>query len=138
MNSIDEKFIKKSSGLFNFKAKLSFIVIVLLLISQIFITNLLLGNEDMATLYKNSTGGFVSVYGVIPLYTYEFYSTLNSSDLEVLEVDSDLRSEPFKVEGVGSEIFKGGMNVIAIQIESLDAKLIGYEYNGQEVTPLSK
>ena len=109
------------------------LVLILLLTTQILGTNMLLGSERPVELYRRSTGAFVSVYGILPLYIYEAYYTTFYNDLEdrTAELPEMLRSEKLD----GENMIPEDSNIIAIQVESLDEKLLGYEHNGRELTP---
>ncbi|MGM0438589.1 MAG: LTA synthase family protein [Bacillota bacterium] len=108
-------------------------IIILLLAMQIFIPNMLLGNDSPSKLYNKSTAGFVNVYGLAPLYLYESYLSVVSNDVDTTREVSD-SSEPQNKNEI-KKLSKEEMNIIVIQVESLDEKLIDYEYNNQQVTP---
>ncbi len=110
------------------------VVIVLLLFGQIFATNSLLGDHSPSELYNKSTAGFVNVYGIIPLYGYEFYKSIVKNNLNIVEAKSSAGAETENNPKQQLNLTKD-VNVITIQIESLDEKLIDYKYNKQEVTP---
>ncbi len=109
------------------------LVLILLLTTQILATNMLLGSERPVELYRRSTGAFASVYGILPLYVYEAYYTTFYNDLEdrTAELPEMLRSDKLD----GKNMIPEDSNIIAIQVESLDEKLLGYEHNGRELTP---
>lgn len=106
--------------------------IILLLLSQIFITNKILGNKKPLELYNENTSAFINVYGIIPLYFYEYYTTNLISEEELIK--NEPGPPPEETLG-GEEVVKQDHNIIVIQVESLDNRIIDYEYNGKEVTP---
>ncbi|WP_408956481.1 LTA synthase family protein [Natroniella sp. ANB-PHB2] len=116
---------------YNFQTVIT--VIILLLSSQVFITNLLLENEDPVKLYQRSSAGFVNVYGIVPLYFYEFYEsvTADNSYAAELETPAILLENELDDKALIEEV----NNIVVIQVESLDENLINYEHNGREVTP---
>jgi phosphoglycerol transferase MdoB-like AlkP superfamily enzyme len=127
------KFYRKKSNIFVWnKKKLSIVVlvIVLLLSFQILVTNIFLGNDSPKNLYKKSTAAFVNVYGLIPLYLFEYFimtdiGTVNI-DEEVILAENNIYNNKLKEQK---------LNIIVIQIESLDAKVLDYHHNGRELTP---
>ncbi|MFO7818659.1 MAG: LTA synthase family protein [Halanaerobacter sp.] len=129
-------FSNKSFQLFKQNKKICRIVIfiiIILLPMQIFITNTLLGNNNPVKLYNKSASGFVNVYGLAPLYFYESYLAIAAKKSNTIEADTNSLESEDKDEI--KKISKQDMNIIVIQVESLDEKLIDYEYNNQQVTP---
>ncbi|MFW6034809.1 MAG: LTA synthase family protein [Halothermotrichaceae bacterium] len=112
------------------------LLLTVLLIFQVFLSNYILGGYNHYNLYQMDSGAFVNVYGLLPLYGYEYYLERNikknQNQMTKKEVTppSILTEEKMDGERVGERL-----NIIAIQVESLDKKIIDYEYNGQEVTP---
>ncbi|MGM0500935.1 MAG: LTA synthase family protein [Bacillota bacterium] len=113
--------------------KIIVFIIIILLPMQVFIPNILLGNDSPAKLYNRSTAGFVNVYGLMPLYFYESYLSAASNNSNTIK--ADLEASESENKNDIKKISKKEMNIIAIQVESLDGKLIDYEYNNQQVTP---
>ncbi|MGM0419868.1 MAG: LTA synthase family protein [Bacillota bacterium] len=105
--------------------------LILILIGQMFFTNLALGNPNPTELYAESTPAFVNVYGFVPLYTYESYINLALQPVE--KEPEPLPFRPVELDGV--EMIDRFSNVIVIQVESLDKKLFNYQHNGSEVIP---
>jgi len=109
------------------------IILILLLTTQILATNMLMGNERPLDLYERSTGAFTSVYGIIPLYFFEAYHAqfhLNDLD-DKPEIPPEISAETLD----GEEKIADKDNIIVIQVESLDEKMLGHEYNDREITP---
>ncbi|MEJ6950198.1 LTA synthase family protein [Natronospora cellulosivora (SeqCode)] len=131
------KGFQKSASSFYYKKRKAkvprYALIVVLLFSQILITNYLLDNKNPLELYQDSTIKFANVYGLLPLYAIEVYDYLSpdsfiSSEIEAvkLRIDNNIDSEP---------IIENMPNIIAIQLESLDEKLMDYKYEGIEINP---
>ncbi|MGM0444941.1 MAG: LTA synthase family protein [Bacillota bacterium] len=106
--------------------------IVLILFSQFFIYNNFLGEKKPLELYNEDTSLFVNVYGLLPLYLYEFYVNYVFDQEKI--VNNELAPPP-EEELVGESVINKNQNIIVIQVESLDNKIINYEHNGKEVTP---
>lgn len=87
-------------------------------------------SESASELFVDSTPTFAAVYGLIPLYTFELYVRLAGiSDVRAQLPDADTVQ-------IGPEpLVDRYSNVIIIQVESLDKKLIDFSYNGHEVVP---
>ncbi|MCK8817864.1 LTA synthase family protein [Natroniella sulfidigena] len=121
-------FSKRKEGL-----RTVIVIVILLLSSQVLITNSLLENESPMELYQRSSAGFVNVYGVLPLYVYEAYDAISfeNSYATELETPEFLLEDELDDEALIEEV----ENIVVIQVESLDEKLINYKHNGREVTP---
>ncbi|MFP4629993.1 MAG: LTA synthase family protein [Desulfohalobiaceae bacterium] len=103
------------------------------LLLQILGTNFILGSERPGQLYNQSTSAFVNVYGILPLYAFELCSMHKPFQAEEPakppEEERGLDRKKIIDRDVEFE------NIIVIQVESLDQKIIGQEHNGQEITP---
>ena len=106
--------------------------ILIILMGQIFITNLAFGGFTPVELYNNSTPGFVNVYGVIPLYTFELLYDYGEEEFEVVE--NRLPETETKLSD-DDKLIDDYSNIIVIQVESLDKKTMDYEYNDKEIVP---
>ncbi len=106
--------------------------ILIILMGQIFITNLAFGGFTPVELYNNSTPGFVNVYGVIPLYTFELLYDYGEDDFEIVE--NRLPETETKLSD-DDKLIDDYSNIIVIQVESLDKKTMDYEYNDKEIVP---
>ncbi len=133
--TIDYRF--KFIGKHNF-LKITFIIIMLF--SQIFVTNKISDNPKPVKLYQKGAAEFVNVYGIIPLYFYEFLKVSEEGVFAVKE--EQIQEKLIKVPELTREdeldseqVISDQTNVIVIQVESLDAKIIDYQYQGSEVTP---
>ncbi|MFW5996109.1 MAG: LTA synthase family protein [Halanaerobiaceae bacterium] len=108
------------------------IIIILLIVIQIVVVGGLLGERNPGELYTQDTPGFVNTYGFFPLYGYEIYHVVFSgnsgADPGISTVNSELDLD-------GQSHVPEDTNIIVIQVESLDEKLIDYEHRGEEVTP---
>ena len=106
--------------------------ILIILMGQIFITNLAFGGFTPVELYNNSTPGFVNVYGVIPLYAFEILYDYGEEDFEIVE--NRLPETETKLSD-DDKLIDDYSNIIVIQVESLDKKTMDYEYNDKEIVP---
>ncbi|MFN2357123.1 MAG: LTA synthase family protein [Desulfotignum sp.] len=109
-------------------------VLVCLVSAQILMTNYVLGNKAPMALFARSTSAFVNVYGIVPLYFFEYYSFYYPYEHRVPGIappsEKDVR--------VDKKIMKkdtGIHNIIVIQVESLDQNIIDHKHNGREITP---
>jgi len=109
------------------------IVIILLLIFQIFTVNLLLGNHSPAELYSRSSAGFVNVYGLASLYLYEFHTSTYAAYLNIANKEVSTPIEEDRLDD--KSLIDKNSNIIVIQLESLDEKIIDYRHNNRELTP---
>ncbi len=121
----DLSFFKKK------KPVLPVILILVVLFTQILTTNLLLGNQQPASLYRDGSSEFVNVYGLLPLYAFEIIGRIAPYRLLPEEEPAPLVLEAFNASGN----LDFDTNIIVIQWEALDQKIIDYEYNGVEITP---
>lgn len=133
MQDISAKEIWRSTH-YNQKAVRITILAGALLIGQVFTTNLLLGNHSPFVLYNRSTSAFVNVYGILPLYAYELYM-LNFTPEKKISAELDSQAPETETDFNGEELVQQDSNIIAIQVESLDERIIGYSHNGTEITP---
>ncbi|MFW6264858.1 MAG: LTA synthase family protein [Bacillota bacterium] len=97
-------------------------------------TNYILGNSNPLELYKESTIEFANVYGILPLYAMEVYDLISPDSFKITEVVDEVELKPQHTIDPEALVEKQS-NIIAIQLESFDAKLIDYEYQGKEITP---
>ncbi len=109
---------------------------ITLMFSQMLLTNQQLGGLTPDQLYQDSTSGFVNVYGVSSLYLYEIYDFLYTrseppQSPELTQLPETLTKN--KLDGKAE--IPNDTNVIVIQMESIDEKLINYEHRGHEVIP---
>lgn len=113
----------------------AFALIFLLLLTQVVAGSYIMGGEGPAKLYQSGSSYLASVYGILPLYTMEAYSFITR---EEQKPRPELKNIPYyKKQKQLSEIkaLPENTNVILIQVESLDAKIIDYRQQGKEVTP---
>lgn len=110
---------------------ISIALILFCLAGQILYTNYQLGNHNPQELYHRSTSKFVNTYGYFPVYLMEIYEILNPYQID----EEEPLPESYNGELAGRGLIDDETNIIAIQIETLDEKIIDYEHNGQEVTP---
>ncbi|MFW6389765.1 MAG: LTA synthase family protein [Halanaerobiales bacterium] len=109
------------------------IIIGGLLISQMLFTNFLEVDKRPIELYQKNTSKFVNIYGILPLYLIEIYEYLapekfyvaSSQTLDFKEINQFDNNTPLKQK----------QNIIVIQLESFDANLLNYKYQGKELTP---
>ncbi|MBS3780136.1 MAG: hypothetical protein KGY41_07045, partial [Desulfovermiculus sp.] len=122
------------SYLVHFKIKHPIFIILFLLAFQILGTNHFLGKEKPTTLFNQSTSAFVNVYGILPLYFFEFLSFYQSENINEQDSPPATAAENLIDEEVIKDKIKIS-NIIVIQLESLDRKIIGYEHKGIPITP---
>lgn len=112
-----------------------FAVVVMLLLIQVFAGSLIMGDLSPAALYQSGSSYLATVYGILPLYTMEAYSYFTRSEEKPRP---ELEDVPYYQKQKQLSTFKTlpqDTNVILIQVESLDAKIIDYEQQGKQVTP---
>lgn len=126
-------FFKKEFSGFNKVRKTVLLLVIVIIFSQILITSSLLGGYTPGELYREGTAYFVNVYGFIPLYFVEMYAYLAPYQLQ-----PDKAAPPWEERRLdGESVVSGKPNIIVIQWESLDEKLINYDYNGQKPVPFT-
>lgn len=121
----------------NRKYRKNMLIIMLLILvilgAQIYHVNNLYAVNGFFELYEHSTSAFVSVYGILPLYIAEYFSmqNLQRENIEQLSdekiVGEKKLSQKHKLKAI--------KNIIVVQLESFDEKIIDYQHNGQEITP---
>jgi len=109
------------------------VLLAVMLTIQIVWTNHRAGGDKPIILYQRSTSAFAGVYGIIPLYAFEYYSLFHPAELPLEET----AVEPLNIENdlAGKQLIEEDQNIIVIQVESLDQNIIDLRYNGREVTP---
>ncbi|MFP4021146.1 MAG: LTA synthase family protein [Halanaerobium sp.] len=110
-------------------------LIVLLLFMQVFVGSYLLGAESPTDLYQLGSSYLASVYGILPLYTIETYSYLNREEEKPRPLLENVPYYKKQTQLSGQKTLPENTNIILIQAESLDAKIIDYSQQGREVTP---
>jgi lipoteichoic acid synthase len=108
--------------------------VVCLLSAQILVTNYVLGNKTPMALFFQSTSAFVNVYGIVPLYFFEYYSFYHPYEQEVPGIAPPSEKD-VRIDRKMMKKETGIHNIIVIQVESLDQKIIDYKHNGREITP---
>lgn len=122
----------------NTKELLIIMLLILIILSgHIYHINNLYAVNSFFELYEHSTSAFVSVYGILPIYVAEYFSMQNwqAQNVEQLssqKIESDKNlSQKYSLKTV--------KNIIVVQLESFDEKIIDYQHNGQKAAPfLSK
>ena len=116
------------------KSRVFPIIIVLFLLSiQILSTNFLLGNNTPQELFRDTVPGFVNVYGVTPLYVADVYNNIFTERTNA--VKPEIPEVVMKNELDDRRIVDKDTNIIVIQLESYDKKLLNYKHNGKEISP---
>jgi phosphoglycerol transferase MdoB-like AlkP superfamily enzyme len=109
------------------------LIIMVVLAGHIYYTNTLYAVNGFLELYEHSTPAFVSVYGILPLYAAEYFSIQSQEKETVKQItDTEIVGEEDLSQDHQIEDIK---NIIVIQLESFDQKIIDYSYNNKEVTP---
>jgi phosphoglycerol transferase MdoB-like AlkP superfamily enzyme len=115
------------------------LIIIILFFSQLVYSYSLFPADNFMELFNHSTPAFVNVYGIMPLYLAEYQQLQDKSkrakEAKNQVLDVELRKVETEKELSDQENIENVKNVIVIQLESMDAKLIDYQYNGREVTP---
>ena len=111
--------------------------VALIVVTQIFVGNLYRGGLTPAELYRQSSTGFVAVYGLVPLYAAEFLFDHRADPHPETLAREEPQPPPMPATRAldGEALVAADTNVVVIQVESLDKKLIDYRYLGREVTP---
>lgn len=117
------------------KSRTAFVLIILLLFVQLAVGSFIMGGESPAELYQSGTPYLVSVYGILPLYTIETYSYLTREESKPRPELEDIPYYKKQKQLSNIEELPADTNVILIQVESLDSKIIDYRQQGKEVTP---
>lgn len=119
----------------NYRKKVLVILLLIIVVlgGHIFYMSNIYAVNGFFELYEHSTPAFVSVYGIFPLYIAEYFSMRGQEPEKVEQItdkdivgDEDL-SKKQNIEDVE--------NIIVVQLESFDEKIINYQHNGQEVSP---
>ncbi|RAK09341.1 lipoteichoic acid synthase [Halanaerobium saccharolyticum] len=129
------KETKSISNNRNYRKKVLIILllIIVLLGAHIYHISNLYAVNGFLKLYEHSTPAFVSVYGIIPLYIAEFISMQTKEPENIKQaseeeiVGEEELSQEYEIENI--------KNIIVIQLESFDEKIIDFQHNGQPVTP---
>ena len=107
------------------------LLILVLLFTQIFLTNSLLGAPNPRELYREGTSYFVNVYGLVPLYLTEGLGYVVPDSFI-----SETAVPPYSARELdGEQLVPENTNIIVIQWESLDEKMVDYKYKDFEITP---
>lgn len=117
------------------KKTTAFILIIFLLLIQIVVGSYILGGESPAELYQTGSSHLVSVYGIFPLYTIEAYSYFTRQEQKVRPKLDDIPYYKKQKQLSEEKSLDSKPNVILIQVESLDAKILDYRQQGKEITP---
>ncbi|MFW5719101.1 MAG: LTA synthase family protein [Halanaerobium sp.] len=131
----DWGFWKSALSPLPIKKTTAFALIILLLLVQVVAGSYLMGGESPTELYQSGSSYLASVYGILPLYSIETYSYFTR---EEEKPRPELKNIPYysKQNQLSDiESLPEKTNVILIQVESLDAKIIDYRQQGKEVTP---
>ncbi|MFW6000887.1 MAG: LTA synthase family protein [Halanaerobium sp.] len=129
---LEEKRIYEYTS-FNKRAAVG--ILILILFIQIFSGSVFMEEIKPTNIYQEGTSYYVSVYGIIPLYTMEAYIYLNRPEDKI---EPALKKVPYyraQEQLSSKKINADNPNIILIQVESLDEAVIDYSYQGQEITP---
>lgn len=108
-------------------------LITILIASHILYVEAYYSVPGFVELYEDSTPAFISVYGISPLYPAEFIA-MSRKEREVIKptTEKEIVGEEDLSTDYNCDDIK---NIIVIQLESFDEKVIDYQYNDQELTP---
>ncbi len=125
---------KKDEGKLRFNKNIIiiFLFIIIILGIQISYSSSVFKADGFLSLFDYSTPAFVSVYGITPLYITE-YRLLKIREKNIVDVKDDKIETDKKL--TGEYTAKNIENIVVIQLESLDEKIINFEHNGKEITP---
>lgn len=110
-------------------------ILILLLLVQIFTGSIFIDEINPINIYQEGTSYYASVYGIIPLYTMEAYIYLNKSEEKVKPELEEVPYYKSQNQLSSKKIDADQPNIILIQVESLDAAVVDYIYQGEEITP---
>lgn len=113
----------------------AFALIILLLLIQVVAGSYIMEGESPAELYRSGSSYLASVYGILPLYTIEAYSYLTREEEKPRPELKNIPYYKMQKQLSGTQTLPEKTNVILIQVESLDAKIIDYRQQGKEITP---
>jgi lipoteichoic acid synthase len=108
--------------------------LVCLLTAQVLVTNYALGNKTPTALFFQSTSAFVNVYGIVPVYFLEYYSFFHPYEQKIPGIAPPSEKD-VRIDRKMMKKKTGIHDIIVIQVESLDQKIIDYKHNGREITP---
>ncbi len=109
---------------------------LLLIFSQTLLTNFQLGNQNPQKLYRDSTPGFVNVFGISSLYLFEAYDMIQARRQPPQDPGmADLPSFILEDEFDGEAEIPPETNIIVVQVESLDEQVMDFQYRGRDVVP---
>ncbi|MFP4331209.1 MAG: LTA synthase family protein [Spirochaetaceae bacterium] len=112
--------------------KKALLLALALLPTQALLGNLLLHAPSPRELFSRSTGGFAALYGVGSLYLFEIYNYHYRPEVN----PTPSGREPADQISLGEEPAVAQQpNLVVIQVESLDARIIDFTYQGTEVSP---
>lgn len=115
--------------------KFGILLIVILLFSQLLISEFYFSTYSPSEYYNESTSLMANAYGIFPLYAYELYLNIK----EEPEIDSE--EEPIEnpdqiIEENNKEYrLSEDTNILIIQLESYDPKMVDYVHDGKKVSP---
>lgn len=112
-----------------------YLFLVFLLLSQFTVGAVQLRSASPVNLYKTGTPYLASVYGISSVYTIEAYSYFHREADKPAPELNDIPYYSSQQQLSGKKTLPAKTNVILIQIESLDAKIIDYKQQNKLVTP---
>ncbi|MGM0380164.1 MAG: LTA synthase family protein, partial [Bacillota bacterium] len=117
------------------KQKYGFVLILILLIGQLSISAFYFSTYKPSEFYNESTSLMANAYGILPLYVYELY--LNIKGKPDLDIKKEVIENPEKIAAEDNKDYQlpEDTNVLIIQLESYDAKMLDYEHNGKKISP---
>ncbi|ADQ14137.1 LTA synthase family protein [Halanaerobium hydrogeniformans] len=133
----DFKFIKDPQRIFKNAAsdkKMAMLIIVLLIVVQLFTASLIFNGAQPNRLYQIGSGSFVSVHGLSSFYAVDSYSYLQRQKQATPELE-DMPYYRRREQLSDIEKLPENTNVIMIQVESLDERIINFTQEGKEVVP---
>jgi len=117
------------------KQEYGVILMILLLLSQLSISAFYFSTYKPSEVYNESTTLMANAYGILPLYAYELY--LNVKDEATIDIRKEIIENPEHIIEENSKDYKldENTNLLIIQLESYDAKMVDYMYKGKKISP---
>ncbi|HKL42982.1 MAG TPA: LTA synthase family protein [Clostridia bacterium] len=132
-----EKYIKKINwhSKPSREQKYGLLLIMILLVSQLSISAFFFSTYKPSEFYSESTSLMANAYGILPLYAYELY--LNIKEKPDIDAKEEVVENPERIVEENNKDYHlpEDTNILIIQLESYDAKMVDYKHNGKKISP---